>query len=74
MIVVRARVRNVGSRGADVKGGGRGEELARPRVPRQHRGADRLIVVMKPGNAGGAKGASSSANDMDQPVMGGVHG
>jgi hypothetical protein len=28
----------------------------------------------KPGNAGGAKGANESAEDVDQPAMGGVHG
>ena len=74
MIVVRAQARNVGPCGADVKGEGQGDELTRPRVPMQHRGADRLIVAMNPGNAGGAKGASDSAKDMDQPAMGGIHG
>ncbi len=73
MSVIRARMRNVGSCGADAKGEGQGDELTRPRVPKRHRGADRLIVVMKPGNAGGAKGANGSAKGMDQPAMGGVH-
>ena len=36
-------------------------------------GADRLIVVMMPSNAGGAKGSDRSALGMDQPAMGGVH-
>lgn len=74
MNVVRARGRNVGPCGADAKGEGQGEELARPRVPMRHRGADRLIVAMNPGNAGGAKGAGNLAAGMDQPAMGGVHG
>ena len=73
MNVVRARVRNVGPCDADVKGEGQGEELTRPSVPKRHRGADRLIVALKPGNAGGAKGADDSAADTDQPAMGGIH-
>jgi len=36
-------------------------------------GADWLVVVMKPGNAGGAKGSDCSAKRVDQPAMGGVH-
>lgn len=36
-------------------------------------GADPLVVVMKPGNAGGAKGWGYSAERLDQPEMGGVH-
>jgi hypothetical protein len=35
-------------------------------------GADGLVVVMKPGNAGGAKGPNSSAEDASQPEMGGA--
>jgi hypothetical protein len=72
MTVVRARGWNVGPCDADVKGEGQGEELTRPRVPMRHRGADRLIVAMNPGNAGGAKGTNDSASVMDQPAMGGV--
>lgn len=32
------------------------DKTARGRVPMRGTGADRLVVVMKPGNAGGAKG------------------
>jgi hypothetical protein len=35
-------------------------------------GADGPVVVMKPGNAGGAKGPDSPAGDASQPVMGGT--
>lgn len=73
MSVIRARTRNVGPCGADAKGEGRGDELTRPRVPMRHRGADCPIVVWKPGNAGGAKGANGSAKEMDQPAMEGVY-
>ncbi len=34
--------------------------------------ADQLVVVMKPGNAGGAKGLNRSATDAGQPAMGGT--
>ncbi len=36
------------------------------------KGADGLVVVMKPGNAGGAKRPDESAADMGQPNMGGA--
>jgi hypothetical protein len=35
-------------------------------------GADGLVVAMKPGNAGGARGPNESAEDIGQPVMGGA--
>lgn len=73
MTVVWAHAWNVGTCGADAKGERQVEELTRRSVPMQHRGADRLVVVMKPGNAGGAKGANGSADDVDQPAKGGVH-
>ena len=72
MNAARAYVRNVGTCGADAKGNGQGEELARRIVPMRHRGADCPVVVMNPGNAGGAKGTSGPAEDMDQPAMGGI--
>jgi hypothetical protein len=36
-------------------------------------GADQPVVVLKPGNAGGAKGLNGSAEGMNQPAMGGIH-
>jgi len=74
LTVVRAHAWNVGTCGADAKGESQGEELTRLSVPMRHRGTDRLVVVTKPVNAGGAKGANESAKDVDQPAMGGVHG
>jgi hypothetical protein len=41
-------------------------------VPSRGTGADRLVVVMKPGNAGGAKGPDLPAKDGGQPEMGGA--
>jgi hypothetical protein len=35
-------------------------------------GADGLVVAMKPGNAGGARGPDSLAEDTSQPAMGGA--
>lgn len=73
MIVVRAHAWNVGTCGNAIEGDGQGDELTRPRVPMHYRGTDCPVVAMKPGNAGGAKGANGSAEDRDQPAMGGVH-
>jgi hypothetical protein len=36
-------------------------------------GADRPVVVMKPGNAGGAKGLDDLAEGEGQPAMGGAY-
>lgn len=35
-------------------------------------GADELVVALKPGNAGGARGLDFPAEDTGQPVMGGA--
>jgi hypothetical protein len=35
-------------------------------------GADGLVVAMKPGNAGGARGSDDLAEGTGQPVMGGA--
>lgn len=35
-------------------------------------GADGLVVAMKPGNAGGAKGPDGLAEGTGQPAMGGT--
>jgi hypothetical protein len=35
-------------------------------------GADGLVLVMKPGNAGGAKGPDLLASGSGQPAMGGA--
>jgi hypothetical protein len=46
----------------------------RIRVPMRGEGADGLVVVMKPGNAGGAKGSGFPAKVAGQPAMGGTGG
>jgi len=45
-------------------------ETARGRVPMRVAGTDRLVVVMKPGNAGGAKGAGCPGLLVGQPPGG----
>ena len=44
----------------------------RVEVPTRSAGADRLVVVMKPGNLGGAKGPNRPASGMDQPEREGM--
>ncbi len=55
------------------KGEARAAETVRVRVPMRGRRADRLVVVMTPGNAGRAKGTGRPGSFDDQPaVPGGV--
>jgi hypothetical protein len=55
------------------EGVARAAETVRVRVPVQGRRADRLVVVMTPGNAGRAKGTGCPGSFDDQPaVPGGV--
>ena len=44
----------------------------RKKVPMRDAGADQLVVVMKPGNAGGAKGLNHPAKSEGQPRSGGA--
>jgi hypothetical protein len=46
----------------------------RGKVPMPCVGADKLVVAMKPGNAGGAKGLGVSALTTVQPERGGGRG
>ena len=45
---------------------------ARIRVPRRDTETDGSVVVTKPGNAGGAKGPDTPAEDASQPARGGT--
>jgi len=51
------------------EGGPQAAETARGRVPMRGRRADRLVVAMRPGNAGGAKGTGCLGSFDDQPAM-----
>ena len=53
------------------KGEPQAAETARGRVPMRGTGTDRLVVAMKPGNAGGAKQAGCSGWLGGQPPRGG---
>ena len=44
----------------------------RSRVPMRGTGTDGFVVVMKPGNAGGAKGPDTPAEEIGQPARGGA--
>jgi hypothetical protein len=55
------------------KGGPQAAETVRGRVPMRGRRADRPVVAVKPGNAGGAKRTGCPGSFDDQPaVLGGV--
>ncbi len=68
----QALVRNVGTFSLDVIGRSPSGRPARGRVPMRGGGADRPVVVMKPGNAGGAKEPDDLAEGIGQPAMGGA--
>ena len=72
-ILVQAFMRNVGTWRSDAKGETQGAGTPRVRVPKRSAGADQLVVVMKPGNAGGAKGLNRPASGVSQPTRGGIH-
>src|SRR4030095_10447141 len=63
---------NVGTSSLDVQGSPPSGRPARSRVPMRGGGTDRLVVVVKPGNAGGAKGPDDLADGASQPAMGGA--
>ena len=68
---VQALVWNVGTERPDVKGEVRGDEPRRASVPMRGDGADWSVVVVKPGNAGGAKGPACPASSVRQLCNGG---
>ena len=49
-----------------------GAKTPRDRVPMRGTGTDRPVVAMKPGNAGGAKGAGHPGFLAGQPLSGGM--
>jgi hypothetical protein len=71
---VQALVRNVGTCDLDVKGKATSGRNVRVKVPMQGTGTDGLVVVMKPGNSGGAKGSNFPAKSVGQPAKGGADG
>jgi hypothetical protein len=63
---------DMGTWHSDTKGETQKGGPVRVRVPMRSAGTDRLVVVLKPGNAGGAKGPNRPASGMDQPARGGM--
>src|ERR1051326_2981567 len=57
--------------GRSSKGVRQAAETARGRVPTRGTGTGRLVVAMKPGNVGGAKGADCSGSFDGQPSQDG---
>ena len=70
--LIQASMRNVGTWRFDDKGATRGAGTPRVRVPMRSAGTDQLVVAMKPGNAGGAKGLNRPAEGIRQPARGGA--
>src|SRR5713101_9088097 len=66
----RARVRNVGTSGLDVKGDIQVDGPTRMRVPMRGGGTDGLVVATMPVNAGGAKEPALSGQGIGQPARG----
>src|SRR5215475_4921384 len=69
----QALMRNEGTSSLDAQGSPSSGRPARGRVPMRGGGADKPVVVMKPGNAGGAKGLDDPADGEGQPAMGGAY-
>ena len=71
--LVQAFMRNVGTWRSDAKGEAQGAGTLRVRVPMRSAGTDQLVVALKPGNAGGAKGLNRPVSGVSQPERGGTY-
>ena len=74
MTLFWALLGNVGTCRTDVKGEVQVVSAIRSRVPMRYTGAEQLVVALKPGNAGRAKGLRHSVSLVGQPEKGGTHG
>ncbi len=74
MTLFQALLGNVGTGCADAKGETQVVSATRVRVPMRRSGADQLVVVLKSGNADGAKGLGHSVWPVGQPAKGGTLG
>ncbi len=70
----QALLGNVGTCRLDVKGEVQVANAIRTSVPMPGTGTEQLVVALKPGNAGGAKGLRHSVSLVGQPERGGAHG
>jgi len=71
--LIQALVWNVGIVCPDAKGEAREVVLRRARLPMRDAEADRFVVAVRPGNAGGAKEPACPAFDVGQPEGVRVH-
>ncbi len=69
----QALLGNVGTCRLDAKGEVQVVSTGRARVPMRYTGAEQLVVVMKSGNADGAKGLRQPVLALGQPEKGGAH-
>ncbi len=74
MTLFQALLWNVGTGRLDVKGEVQVVSAMRARVPMRYTGAEQLVVALKPGNAGEAKGLRHSVLTLGQPAKGGTLG
>ncbi len=70
----QALLGNVGTCRTDAKEEVQVVSAMRARVPMRYTGAEQLVVALKPGNAGGAKGLRHLVSLVGQPERGGAHG
>jgi len=73
-MLFQALLGNVGTCRTNAKGEVQVVKVIRARVPMWYTGAEQLVVALKPGNAGGAKGLRHSVSPVGQPERGGAHG
>ncbi len=74
MTLFQALLGNVGTCRLDVKGEVQVVNAIRTSVPMPGTGTEQLVVALRPGNAGVAKGLRHSVSHVGQPARGGTHG
>ena len=74
MTLFQAFLGNVGICRTNAKGEVQVVRIMRARVPMWYTGAEQLVVALRLGNAGGAKGLRHSVSLVGQPERGGAHG
>ncbi len=74
MTLFQALLGNVGTCRTNAKEEVQMVRIMRARVPMWYTGAEQLVVALKLGNAGGAKGLRHLVSLVGQPERGGAHG
>ncbi len=73
MTLFQALLGNVGTCRTNAKEEVQVVRVMRARVPMWYTGAEQLVVALRLGNAGGAKGLRHSVSVVGQPERGGTH-